>query len=44
LPARVLFRASDFKVRTSIADHARRLPFFIINLLAMKRAAYYERD
>ena len=33
-PARVLFRASVFKVRTSAVVHERRLPFFIVYSLS----------
>jgi hypothetical protein len=32
LPARVFFRASDFKVRTSAVVQERRLPFFMIGV------------
>jgi hypothetical protein len=32
LPARVFFRASDFKVRTSSGVQVRRFPFFMIGL------------
>ena len=32
LPARVFFRASDFKVRTSAVVQERRLPFFMIGI------------
>ena len=36
LPARVFFRASDFKVRTSAVVQDRRLPFFMSYLPAVK--------
>jgi hypothetical protein len=38
LPARVFFRASDFKVRTSAVVQERRLPFFMIGV-----SKYFER-
>jgi hypothetical protein len=37
LPARVFFRASDFKVRTSSVVHDRRLPFFMIKFVGTDR-------
>ena len=43
LPARVFFRAGDFKVRTSAVVQDRRLPFFIIRFLRVVGAMRVSR-